>query len=237
MGMRASIEQISPQRLSEFLANPRLAYEHMRGAISQSLTETLRRAIPEPDEALRKSLAAIDAAQRSTEDKARMREVLLKNFANLQERLKADASNAQFAQDQKAEAQPAEEIKVFPLEKDWHVLHYVLNGTTEGGKGPLADAVLGGKEIPDADQVMGYGPMRYLSPLEVEAVAEALAAVDSKQLLARLDPEDAESKHIYLSDTLDDPDEWSYLPEFFEQFRAFYAEAAKNGKAMLLYIT
>ena len=36
-------------------------------------------------------------------------------------------------------------------------------------------AIMGGKEIPDRQGVMGYGPIRYLTPEEVRQVAEALA--------------------------------------------------------------
>src|SRR5215831_19469945 len=51
----------------------------------------------------------------------------------------------------KGKAALQEKWKIFSMEKDWHTLHYLLNGTAQGGEGPLADTVLGGKEIPDLD--------------------------------------------------------------------------------------
>lgn len=128
------------------------------------------------------------------------------------------------------------QCRVFSLEKDWHVLHYALNGTTTGGEGALANAVLGGQEIPDVDRVMDYGPLRYLEPEQVRSVADALTAVDPAQLLSRLDQKDAAAKQIYLYHTLGDLADWSYLPQLFEDFRGFYGSAAHEGSAMLLAI-
>jgi hypothetical protein len=97
----------------------------------------------------------------------------------------------------KTSSEPQEELKVFSLEKDWHIFHYVLNGTAKGGDGPLADIVLGGNEIPHIDHISEYGPMRYLIPPQVKAIAEALAHVDCTKLAAKFDSEDAAAKGIY----------------------------------------
>ena len=37
----------------------------------------------------------------------------------------------------KQQEKRAAENRRFSLRKDWHVLHYALNGTTKGGNGPL----------------------------------------------------------------------------------------------------
>jgi hypothetical protein len=125
---------------------------------------------------------------------------------------------------------------VFSLDKDWHIFHYVLNGTAHGGDGPLADAVLGGREIPDVEGVMGYGPLRYLEPNQVQSVADALAGVNPTRLLSKLDLRDAQAKKIYLSHTLSNLTDWSHFPGLFEEFRAFYGDAARQGNAMLFSI-
>jgi hypothetical protein len=129
------------------------------------------------------------------------------------------------------------ERKQFSLEKDWHVLHYALNGTHDGGTTALADAILGGEEIPDLDRTSGYGPFRFLRPEQVADVAAALAEVHPEELLSRLNHKDAEAKQIYLAHTLDDLADWEYLPELFVSFRDFYADTARSDNAMILAIT
>ena len=219
MGMQAEFEQISPQMLSEFIDQPRAAYEHFLARMNNQAEG----AIPQ----LMQHLAAASKHDLPPEIKARI-EQGIDQYRALMKTL-----------GQSKEGSGAKVVagKTFSLEKDWHILHYAINGTTEGGQGSLAEAILGGKEIPDHDGVMGYGPLRYLAPDQVVAVAEELARVDPKLLLSRLDRRDAEAKKIYLAHTLDRLDDWSYLPELFQQFRAFYADAARDGNAMLLCIT
>lgn len=125
---------------------------------------------------------------------------------------------------------------LFSLEKDWHVLHYALSGTSEGATGPLADAILGGSELRSHDGRNDYGPMRYLTPQQVKQTAAELAKVNPQKLLDKLDPGDAKARRIYLAETLVDLESWSYLPELFEKLQRFYGEAAEKGAAMLLKI-
>jgi len=159
-----------------------------------------------------------------------------------------------------------ESRKEFSLEKEWHLLHYILNRTVDGGIGPLADVVLGGDEIPDDDGTGDYGPLRYLSPAKVKAVASALAEVNAEELAAAFDPEDAAAKGIYGlpgGSPISAPmaslmlqrlppekaqalkDRLAYKPQrlspedvaaLIDPVRAFYEEAARDGNAMLLYI-
>jgi Domain of unknown function (DUF1877) len=130
-------------------------------------------------------------------------------------------------------AKPAR--KPFSLEKDWHVLHFALNGTHDGSTSALADAILGGAEIPDIERVSGYGPLRYLQPEQVTAVAAAIAEVHPEGLTSRLNYADAQAEKIYLAHTLENLADW-YLPALFISFRDFYANAARSGDAVILSI-
>jgi hypothetical protein len=134
---------------------------------------------------------------------------------------------------------PEEPIKTFSLEKDWHILHYILNGTAEGGDGPLSYVVLGGTELPDREGTMGYGPARYLTPEQVKAAASALAAADSAELAKRFDVRDADAKRIYGLAYAGGPTTISSeeVMGFVEPVRDFYAEAAHDGNAMLFYLS
>jgi Domain of unknown function (DUF1877) len=216
MGMETTLEQITPQQLADFIERPKKAYDYW-------LAESLDNPNLEP---FLEQLAA-----RTNNLPPGFRE----QVEAVTGRLHAKMQERRGLQLMKKEAEPQPERKRFSLEKNWHVLHYALNGTAEGGEGPLADAVLGGEHIPDEEGVSDFGGLRYLSPRRVVSVARALAEVDPNQLLSKLDRGDAEKKRIYLSHTL--PDGWDYLPELFLDFRAFYEDAARSGNAMLLSIS
>jgi len=216
MGMETTLEQITPQQLAEFLEHPKKAYDYwMAEALDNPNLEPFLNQLSE-------RLQTLPVA---------VREQIQQVTGRLQSKMQERRGLHLVTKDKEPEPQR----KRFSLEKDWHVLHYVLNGTTEGGKGALADAILGGEQIPDEEGVSDFGGIRYLSPERVVAVAEALAAVDPDQLVSKLDRKDAEAKRIYLAHTM--PDGWEYLPELFRDFRAFYEDAARSGNAMLLSIS
>jgi hypothetical protein len=221
MGMIATIEQVSPEQLSQFIRDPGSAYEY----ILEPLFEN-----PDTKPVLEDMLREV---QTSTAFPAWLKQEAETVFG--QALAKAERHQELRLVKHRSAVQPR---KRFRLEKDWHVLHYALNGTQYGGSGPMANAILGGTEIPDVDDVnRGLStPIRYLRPEQVKTIAIALAAMDSSSILSKLDYEDAMAKQIYLAHTLDDLDSWSYLPSLFENFRDFYLAAAGDGNALLVSI-
>jgi Domain of unknown function (DUF1877) len=113
------------------------------------------------------------------------------------------------------------------LEKSWHVLHYALSGSDEAGTTPLAQALLGGREI---GEEVGYGPARILTQ-QVQEISTALAFVDIQERAATYDTKQAERHRIYCAEH-----EAEEIVYWFEQVRSYYDEAAKSGEAMLLWI-
>lgn len=121
------------------------------------------------------------------------------------------------------------------LDKSWHGIHYLLNGTTDGGEGPLALAVIGGVEFgPD----VGYGPARYITAQETADIAKALESISAATLQARFDPQDMAAKEIYLSPMWerDGQEALEYALEYFEKLPRFYREAATRGDAVIQWI-
>ncbi len=118
------------------------------------------------------------------------------------------------------------------LQKAWHGLHFVLTGLPEGGKPPLANAILGGRELPDQDKIMGYGPARYLTPDQVREVSLALQQISEKDVVRRFNLDAARAAGIY---ALDQPEDLEYLKFHLRKLKAYYKSAAARGNAMLLY--
>src|SRR4051812_26483349 len=79
------------------------------------------------------------------------------------------------------------------LDKAWHGIHYLLTGQADGGEVPHSLAVTGGEEF---GPEVGYGPARFLTPSQVQSVAEALANLSAESLASKFDPKDMESKQI-----------------------------------------
>jgi hypothetical protein len=227
MGMEAAFAQITAKELTRFKKKPDLAYEQIVPELSSVLPEGLGDVegfTESLEKTLRKQQQSLEEALKRTGDAKALKQGKAE-FEKMAGHMLAQAKN----QRQKSEGNR----RFFSLQKYWHVLHYVLNGTGEAGDTPLGKCILGGTEFPiPAD----YGPLRYLTDSEVKEIAAALKKVDPKSLLLKLNRRDAESKRVYLARNMDNVGQWDYLPELFEDFRKFYQSAADDESAMLLKI-
>lgn len=123
------------------------------------------------------------------------------------------------------------DIPALSVDKEWHAIHYLLTGDSEGGEGVLAMVVLGGKEI---GEDLGYGPARYLTASEVREAYRALAEISREELEHRFDPTDMTNRNIY-------PGHWENeyfegLRQAFDDLVSYYRDAASEGHAMLIYL-
>jgi hypothetical protein len=119
------------------------------------------------------------------------------------------------------------------LEKSWHCLRYIFTGRVmePAGPEPLDRAILGAREIPDAGKVMGYGPVRCLSPDEVKEVAAVLFSFPIVERAKQYDEATAEEKQVYCPNHSEDE-----LIHFFGKLLGFYEEAAARNNGMLMWI-
>ena len=122
--------------------------------------------------------------------------------------------------------------KQLSLHKSWNCLHYLFTGkASETDGSALSKAIFGGAEIPDVNKVMGYGPIRYLSPVEVQLVSEALAQFPIQMKAEAYDPVKADAEKVYVPNHGVEE-----LTAYFNDLRELYDVAARNGEAMLIWV-
>ena len=122
------------------------------------------------------------------------------------------------------------------VDKAWQAIHYMLNGDAWEGEGPLFLTILGGTEI--GEDVAGYGPARYLAPVQVKELAAALSAIDAAGFSARYDPLALDAAEIYPQLWVRDGDDGlAYVQHYYTQLSAFYREAAAQGQGVLVYFS
>jgi len=121
------------------------------------------------------------------------------------------------------------------IDKAWHGIHYLLNGTTEGGDEPYSLVILGGQEI---GEDLGYGPARLLFPEQVADIAGALREMDADALEARFDPVAMEEAQIYPEQTWtrDGQEALDYLLHYYARLTDFYEAAAARGDGVILWL-
>ncbi|WP_068620864.1 YfbM family protein [Paenibacillus tuaregi] len=127
-----------------------------------------------------------------------------------------------------------EEEPGLDLDKSWHALHFLLNGSAWEGEPPLFNAILGGAEI---GEDLGYGQIRYLTSKEVQEVALTLVSITEDDLMTRYDPDAMNQLEIYPFDNWSGPGERDYVLSYYSDFKEYYMEAVRSGSAMLLLIS
>lgn len=124
--------------------------------------------------------------------------------------------------------------KHLDIDKSWHAIHYMLNGSTWDGEGPLALAVLGGEEI---GEDVGYGPARYLVPAQVKAISAALSLLRPQEFSAKFHPSALDAAEIYPQGWHDaGPEALEYVVRYYGLLSSFYQSAAERGDAVLAYL-
>ncbi len=116
------------------------------------------------------------------------------------------------------------------IDKSWHGIHYLLCGAAEPTSARLSQVILGGTEL--GDDFSGYGPARYFAVKETAAISAELNRGNLEaEMTRRFDPAQMTKLGIY-------PNGWSgpdaqWLVREFRNLRAFYADAATKGFAMV----
>lgn len=126
---------------------------------------------------------------------------------------------------------------VLDLHKSWHLLHYLLTGSSDGGPHPQNMLLLGGREV---GEDLGYGPARIVTPEEATAFARALEALDPETLLERLDPDELRELELYSTGFEDEGDEIEMeedVRHYFPMLKSYMAEAAAKRRGVLIWMS
>ena len=120
------------------------------------------------------------------------------------------------------------------LNKAWHAIHFVLNGSRLGGAEPLNFLVDQGTPVGEVD--VGYGPARVLTSDQVRKLSDALHGIGPDDVAHRVDLKRFDDEAIY-------PGNWQhngygvdYVVGYYRDMRELIARAAQNGQGLVLYI-
>lgn len=126
------------------------------------------------------------------------------------------------------------EADALDIDKAWHAIHFILNGSAWEGELPLFNTILGGAEL---GEDLGVGPVRYLTDEEVKCVALSLSNLSEQELKSRFDPDMMNALEIYPALDWNRQDEPEYVFAYLEQVIDYYLDASRKNNAMLLYIS
>jgi len=234
MGMEGKLRQISEFELAAYRKNPASFYSQLKSRYtSGSIGDFTSAMLKFQQSPLAKRIQSLGAsgqrlAPEDLEELRRQQEAILNEY------------RAGFEEMQTEMMGLSKDGSQLSLYKDWHVLHYLLTGKGwEPTDSPMGWAIMGAAELPDAQETMGYGPARFLTPGQVREVKAALVDCAFEEKIAALDPDAAKAAKIYGASHLDrvtEPDEKDALIDYFKLLRDFYETAADKGNAVIMWI-
>jgi hypothetical protein len=120
------------------------------------------------------------------------------------------------------------------LDKAWHAIHFVLNGSRLGGQAPLNFLVDEGTPVGEID--VGFGPARVLTSYQVEALASALSGLEPDDIRSRIDVRQLDELAIYPGAWQRDGMDVDYVVANYRAMRELVARLARDGLGLVLYI-
>jgi hypothetical protein len=115
-------------------------------------------------------------------------------------------------------------------DKAWDALGFLLRRA-----GFPVDIVHGEESVP-WDEDWGYGPPRYLTPDRVRQAAEALVAITPEQLVDGVGPADLAAANVYPAVVWERGEPLDYVVSHYEELVPFFASAARDGHAVLVWL-
>jgi len=120
------------------------------------------------------------------------------------------------------------------LNRAWHAIHFVLNGSRLGGEEPLNFLVDQGTPVGEVD--VGYGPARVLTSEQVRRLAAALGQIEPDHVAQRVDLKRFDDEAIYPGNWQRNGYDAEYVVSHYREMRELIGRAAEHGEGLVLYI-
>jgi hypothetical protein len=122
------------------------------------------------------------------------------------------------------------------LDKSWDGILFLLTGQNVANtEHPLAKVLFSGQLI-DEEQDLGYGPAHYLTPEQVVELNAQIANISIVDLKQKYDPKKMNEIEVYPSIWDEGDEAFDYLAQYFKDLQQVYADAAKNGEAVITFV-
>ena len=124
----------------------------------------------------------------------------------------------------------------YDLDGQWHILHFLLTGESEGGAFP-ASFLCGDSEEVGAD--LGYGKPRLFTSEQASQIADYLHSIAEAELFARYDAGEIEERGVYWQVAPSEEEQRAQVRDLHEtmmQVADFAADTARRGWGLVIEV-
>lgn len=130
----------------------------------------------------------------------------------------------------------AENENLVDIDKTWDGILFLLTGQNlANAKHKLVSLLFSGQLI-DEEQDLGYGPAHYLTAEQVAELYNEISTISITDLKLKFDPIAMNELAVYPMIWDEGDDAFDYVADGFSTLQHVFAEATKNGEAIVTYL-
>ena len=129
-----------------------------------------------------------------------------------------------------------ENEKLVDIDKSWDGIIFLLTGQSFASAEHKLVRVLFSGQLIDEEQDLGYGPAHYLTPEQVAELYNEISAITTADLKQNFAPERMMELGVYPEIWDEGDDAFDFVADGFSTLQNVFADATKNGEAIITFI-
>ncbi|WP_447637856.1 YfbM family protein [Flavobacterium microcysteis] len=123
------------------------------------------------------------------------------------------------------------------IDKSWDGIIFLLTGQSLATAEHNLVRILFSGQIIDEEQDLGYGPAHYLTPEDVAELNNEISTITIADLKQKFNPEKMNELEVYPTIWDEGDDAFDYVADGFSTLQNVFADATKNGEAIITFLS
>lgn len=122
------------------------------------------------------------------------------------------------------------------IDKTWDGIIFLLTGQSLATAEHNLVRVLFSGQLIDEEQDLGYGPAHYLTPEQVSELNNEISTITIADLKQKFNPKKMNEQEVYPTIWDEGVKTFDYVANGFSTLQNVFAEATKNGQAIITFL-
>jgi hypothetical protein len=122
------------------------------------------------------------------------------------------------------------------IDKSWDGIIFLLTGQSLATAEHNLVRVLFSGQLIDEEQDLGYGPAHYLTPEQVAELNNEISKITIADLKQKFNPKKMTEQEVYPTIWDEGDDAFDYIADGFSTLQNVFADATKNGDAIITFL-
>lgn len=130
----------------------------------------------------------------------------------------------------------SENESLVDIDKSWDGIIFLLTGQSFANAEHNLVRILFSGQLIDEEQDLGYGPAHYLTPEQVAELNNDISTIKIADLKQKFNPKKMTELEVYPTIWDEGDDAFEYVADGFSTLQNVFADATKNGEAIITFL-